>query len=608
MAGGSWGASGNWQGSQLPDNGHANLTLTGVTYTVTYDAVAPAISNLVVSNKAPYRTALVISSTLTNLGGAAIRIKDGATVTVTNGGLWTYVGTNSVTDSNTPMLLVDRGGTLELGGGTVLFTNLLRTGSYRNYIYVGNQSTGTLRIAGGRLEYWGRSSATANGTHGLTIGRQAGGLGVMDMHGGTVILGNPNAGDTTLSIGAGATGTLTLAGGTLAFTNNVWNAFSIGSASGVAGSGLLVVTNTGTISGPNMRTYVGDGAGCLGVARLAGGTATVSTVYIGNINATGASTGQLDIAGGTLNNAADLFVCYPQGGGRARGTLNISAGSIAVGSYWGLMVGQSRTGHTGAGDLNISGGALRVNSGYNYGSGLMVGYIPENDNNAATRATGSAFISGGAVTNSGMLIVGYNGATGTVVQSGGAVVLLSSVANLTAIGYGTGASTYFKGGWGAYTVNGGSYYTPNRTFVGGVPTNVVALSNTGSVGRLTLTGGNFTCSNTVYVGALGAGTVAVATNGYLQANDLVFSNNTASTLRFDVGGAGTGRIKVNSSLTIAAGARLEVDARDFAPPVATNLVLVDCASRIGVFTDIAIQKRARSVEVDQTTPDIILKM
>ena len=96
-AGGTWATAGNWQGSVLPDTGNANLTMTGVNYAVNYDAAAPAVSNLVVSNKAPYQTAMVVSAPLTNIGSGTITLDVGARVSVTNNGAWTATGNSTGT-------------------------------------------------------------------------------------------------------------------------------------------------------------------------------------------------------------------------------------------------------------------------------------------------------------------------------------------------------------------------------------------------------------------------------------------------------------------------------------------------------------------------------
>jgi T5SS/PEP-CTERM-associated repeat protein len=586
-AGGAWGTASSWQGLTIPDAGTANLTGSGGSYVARYEAISPAIKNLNVWNVAPKTTELRISSKLTHVGGSALRIGTGARVAITNNGVWTYAGINDTTDKGESMFSIKNGGEVLVCGGSVTFTNIPRSStSWGNSVNVGYQSAGTLNVASGRFDLWERS-ATPNVTHTLVVGRDTGGVGTMNLSGGTVVLGIQTAsgGDNAMIVGSnGGRGTLTVSGGTLLNTNTVWNAFYVGYN---GGQGTLVVTNSGVVTANNDRLYVGAFNRGNGVARFAGGTSTFSLAYVGYMkDAAGSSTGKVEVTAGTLTATGDLTVGHGESGTDrfGRGQLEIGGGSTTCGITSGMAVGYGKSGGTGTGFLTVTGGAMRVNAGYNWGSGLIVGHIPENDNNAATRATGSATISGGAITNNGMVIVGFNGATGTVMQTGGSVVLLNSVANLTAIGYGRGASSYFKGGYGTYTMQGGTYLTRNRTFVGGVPTSVVSDANNASVGLLKVTGGTFTCSNTLYVAANGTGTLTVGNGGRVVCDDLQIANSTSGTMRFKVLRSWSGLVKVKNTVTVAAGAKLVIDLTDYVPAAVTAVhLLLDASARSGSF-------------------------
>jgi hypothetical protein len=212
-AGALWSDANNWTNAAglnaLPDNGHAYLTAAAASYTVLYDSVQPAISNLTVQNAAPFRTDLVVSAPLTSLGGAAIRLLAGANVTITNGGVWSYVGTNGVTDANESMFSIRGGGALNVAGGTIAFTNLPKlAGAYGNHINVRYQATGTLRVTSGRLEYYERvPRASTNDTRSLWVGRGAGGDGTLEVSGGSVILGKSDGSSVEpLGVGVGSGG------------------------------------------------------------------------------------------------------------------------------------------------------------------------------------------------------------------------------------------------------------------------------------------------------------------------------------------------------------------------------------------------------------------
>lgn len=617
-AGSSWGDSNNWVNTAgvnvLPGPGSAFLTVGGVSFTALYDSVQPAISNLTVENIIPYRTDLTISAPLTSRGGAAIRLKAGSRVTVAPGGVWSYEGVNGTTDKEESMLSVRNGGELNVSGGVIAFTNLpLASTAYGNYLNVGYQSTGSLTVTSGRLEYYERVPREfTNDFRSLRIGRGSGGNGTMELSGGSVLLGMNAGGGEMVSVGVGSgapvgstRGTVIVSGGDMVYTNNPgtgWNLVKIG---GNYGIGTFIVTNTGYVNlkagGVSSRLYVGTTPYGTGTLRLDGGYMTVgdgATVgYANGYSPPVWATGVVSVTAGTLDTGAGFVLGYgEQGTATGIGEATITGGRL-VESFWGVFVGRSRTGGKGIGTLTITNGLLDIVSsadveatgsapGNGAYSGFAIGVINYNEANASSSARGEVTVSGSAViTNAGVLVIGVNGATGTLVQTGGTIRHVPTGAasrKFTAVGYSYGTSAILGGGNGTYDLSGGSYTTPNPVYVGGVPTNILSYALGGSVGLLKVSGGTFTANSTMMVGGYGTGTLTVGASGVCSVQNLVLTNNTACTLRCELGADGLGALSVSGTLTVSAGAKLEVDSTAYEGS-AVWIKLVDCATRTGSF-------------------------
>jgi hypothetical protein len=245
-------------------------------------------------------------------------------------------------------------------------------------------------------------------------------------------------------------------------------------------------------------------------------------------------------------------------------------------------------------------------------SGLSVGVINFNDANAATRARGELVVSGsGVITNTGVILVGVNGATGTVTQSGGRIVHAPSgdagvqARKMTVLGYGFGTGT-FGGGAGSFELSGGAFQTPSRVYIGGMPTDVQSYSRSGGVGRLKVTGGSFTVNNNMLtLGGYGTGTLIIGSNGTCAVKDLILTNNTQSTLRFELGATGLGTLTAGGALHIYPGAKLEVDTTAYTGGEA-RIKLVDCVTRSGSFDPANITVTGKGY-VRQDEADIYLQ-
>ena len=634
--GASWGDAGNWVNGSgdnvVPDAGHANLTAVGGSYTVNYDSVQPGVTNLNIENSQPYTTDLVMSAPFTTLGGGEIRIKEGASVTVTNGGVWNYEGINSVSTSDESFMSIRNGGELNLAGGLIAFTNLVNeTSSDRHYINVGYESTGTLNVTSGRLDFYETFPRSHTNTYRtLRVGRSQGGHGTMNISGGSVTLGTYQGGGVNLIVGSGGGspigstyGELTVSDAELVFTNNTgsgWNQMQVGTYYGI---GQFTVTNNAYVNlragGVSARVYCGMTPYGHGTFRMNGGymrvgdgvTIGTSSGYSSGVS----STGIIEVTDGKLDCGSGFHIGTANSGpSQCFGFGNISGGQL-IETYWGVFVGRSRNGGRATGRLTMTNGLLHisnsagVNDSDRAHSGLGIGVIYHNDANADSWALGEMTVSGtAAVTNRGVLVIGVNGATGTVVQAGGHIQHYPGASDrYTIIGYGSGTSTYHGGGNGSYYMSGGSYYTPNRVFVGGVPADIQSFSREGCVGHLKVSGGSFTVDDILMVGGNGEGTLTIGEAGSCSVENLVLTNTTQSTLRFELGTDGLGSLSASDTLEISAGTKLEVDTTAYEGGSAW-IKLVDCATRSTSFALEDISVVGQGVIRQDVDEDIWLNM
>lgn len=636
-AGGTWSTVANWSNS-IPNNGHANLTLGGANYSVAYDSVQPSISNLVVRNSAGYQTTLNMSAAISHAGGA-ITLSTGAVVNVTNGTMWTYGGT--IPDGTTPLLDVSQGGDLEVCGGSVQFTNVQRSVGntwMKPTFMIGNASTGTLRVTAGVMNAYTRNTG-ASDLHEMYVGYGAGGYGTLEVAGGSSLALGRNSGDKILYVGLeGGRGKAIIAGD-LVFTNQT--EFRVGTvASSVHGAyGEMIVTNGGRLlTASNMgagKPKVGIDGRCYGVLRLAGtntmsdGTGGWAALYAGDCeNIAGSSTGVVELSSGAIKVWGNVDVGLAQNANmNTIGNLNISGGQATFATIYDIWIGVAGGGASAQGTLNMTGGSLLISGGgggsgtlvyppgsasttpaYGYSvAGLIIGQCGTgngytDDSNPGSSANGTLNLSGGAITNQYQLVVGCNGGTGVVNQTGGTFTHVTGggsadITNTTTIiGYSYGTNSNPRGGVGTYNLTGGSYLTPRRVFVGGVSSNKLWYTRGGSVGVLNVKGGSFTVRNTLYIGENGTGTVIVGSNGVLTVSDLVATNAT-SKIRFESGTTRYGTFTVTNNLTIGPNTKLEVDLTGLTP--SSLLKLIDCHTRTGSFDPANITITGGAGTIDQ---------
>lgn len=220
-----------------------------------------------------------------------------------------------------------------------------------NALIVGTSATGSLSVAGGTV---------TNGAG--FLGFNAGSIGTATVTSGSWTNTRP------LSIGYSGTGTLDISGGTVIDSNAQlgFNAGSVGTATVTSGTW----QNRGSL-------YVGGGAGGTGgtgTLNVAGGNVSSITTHIG-FNAT--ALGKVTVTSGTWTNSANLNV-----GTTGTGTLTIS-GSGGTGGL--VIVGGILSKGT-AGTINLNaGGTLQIGTGS--ASGVLATDLV---NNGASSSTGSA--------------------------------------------------------------------------------------------------------------------------------------------------------------------------------------------------------------------------
>ncbi|MXO01327.1 autotransporter domain-containing protein, partial [Shinella zoogloeoides] len=291
---------------------------------------------------------------------------------------------------------------------------------------------------------------------------------------------------------------------------------------------------------------VGDsGVGTLSIT--GGGKVSNYSAVLGAIAYTSSGTVNVDGAGSTWTNSADLIV-----GKSGTGTLNITGGGKVSGDSG--YLGKDATGAgtamvQGAGSAWTSTGVLMVGD---YGSG------------------GLTILNGGAVSNTLGVIGNQTGSNGTVLVDGAGSTWTNS-ASLFVGATGTGSLTvsngadvtntvgYIGGGAaasGTVTVTGaGSTWTNSGNLLvgsfgggtltisnGGTVSSQVASigSSAGSVGAATVTGAGSTLntSSSLYVGADGDGTLTIANGGTVNAlGGVGITGDAASKGTLNIGGA-----------------------------------------------------------------------
>ena len=385
--------------------------------------------------------------------------------------------TISGTDGGTGLgLYVSNGATLNYSGGTIQVTqgnisvgdSTTGTGITYGGTFVPDTGTGTMNITSGALDY----------SDGLYVGTGSTSVGAVNQSGASTVQGD------FLYVGTdGGTGTYTIAG-TSALTENT--EIILGSGTGSVGT----LTQTGGSISEPANTFFEIGAGGTGTYNLAGGSANVYDVLVGE-----SGTGTINQTGGNLIASNEMIV-----GNTGNGTYNLSGGSatlgeLILGSAGGtsgtlnqsastmlLVTGTATIGGSGTGLYNISGG------GATFDAGLAIGTSTAGSRGTVTQSGGTVTIPTGEMIdlthpgnsynlNGGLLSIGAGGLAGVAgdgtfnfgggtldasasltdalngTLSGNSVIESPGIVTLTGVLSGVGALTVVGGTLEASTAN-----------------------------------------------------------------------------------------------------------------------------------------------------------
>jgi T5SS/PEP-CTERM-associated repeat protein len=344
--------------------------------------------------------------------------------------------------------------------------------------YVGNTSNGTLTV----------NSGSALSSYATAIGNGAGVLGVATVDG---------------------------AGSTL--TNNALNV-------GISGSGILNITNGGTVAN-NGQAFVGGNSGATGTVTVDGTNSTFNTQMSMFVGESGGD-GTLNITnGGAINvgfqNMRSTVYISDSPGSTAVVTVD-GAGSLLNGSY--------SVGNSGNGTLNVTNGGTIVGGGGILGSGDFGG----SDGSIGTlNITNGGTVSGGCFLGQGAGSTGFATVAGTgSTFSGNVQVGVAGKGTLNIVGGGSVSNSFF-------------------TEIG---------VNTGSAGMVKVDGAGSALAGSwpVHVGYQGSGTLNVTGGGAVTATGVSIGNS-QSLLAIDVGrgssmNVGSGTVTNNGTVRVLAGA------------------------------------------------------
>ena len=590
---GNWNDAGAWSAG-VPNANAAYLTNNSASYAVTVDATPAPFGSLTISTVAGRTTRLNVDApdfTISN-DLSQVYVGRGAEIVVNSGGILRYTGRTF----NWPFISINNGGLWRVNGGGVDLTNLRRgtPTSGNSYVGVGHDSTGRLEIAAGEFAMSGYAGSETNNNAQVRVGSGTAGRGTFEMTGGKASFWNNEPSSSSFSVGLG-TGCI----GTVLLTNDavlvVSNFVQVGTANS---TGSVIIAGNAVFRTPRTTTRFQ-----VGIENNALGTVTVRENglldLVGNdgLNVGGYQTkgrGVVNIEGGRVDAGAGIALCRSAGSKGGVGELNLSGGEL-VGfgktSGYGILVARADgVGGESRAYMRISGGLLDIGR-YNVWNandqqqGIVLGLMATNIGNTAW---GEVYVSGGTVTNAGQFILGAGyGATGLVYQTDGAVRQGMGYAGVSCrpmtIGWG--------GGYGRYTMSGGTFVSALPVYVGGLTTTDLGYTPKpetfvfvkDSVGTLRIEGGIFIVTNqNLCLGRNGSGTLIIGTNGFCSAKNIILTNNTQSTLRFELGANSLGTLTASSNLLIYAGAKLEVDTQAY-HGADVWVKLVDCTARTGSF-------------------------
>jgi len=333
------------------------------------------------------------------------------------------------------------------------------------------------------------------------------------------------------------------------------------------------------------------------------------------------------------------------------GELNLrGAGYVKAGAYSGLHIGGDDGVSTTLAGVYASDfkrastetaaptGLVRMTSGvldigghtapawnYNYLVGLVVGsgaYTPATLTDAFEDRLycGRMEFSGGTVTNEGYIAIGAGRATGSMVQTGGLLVDNANDNAPMVVGV--------AGGHGVYALSNGVMTLKRCLHIGGATTNQLyramtkgnyPVSRHDAKGVMTISCADkakecrLAVAEEITVSSDGAGLLEIIGSGAtITARGMVVSNQCAavaggeSKLKFAFDADGVSKVTLSGALTVAEGAKFEVDASAY-EGTAREVQLLSCASANGVFAAENIVTDTLKLRIEQRATGIFAK-
>lgn len=516
VSGGDWSEPGNWSGGVPGATPEAQIVRDG-SYAVAFDVAEHAGDIRVAADGNP---TLTVGQDAAFLG--KVTLGDGTaagTLLVTNGTV--------ASASDTSVLTLNRGGRLEVTGGTFLLGT-------KNHL---DMKGGDVVLSGtGKLQSQHGTGAVAGGDRAhLRSGRL-----LMSGNSEFVPNGNGMSGRYAFSPVQAGQSCEVIA------TDNAYlkceaDMFAINSSAWGTANTKTTITLDGSA-----RAYLGRGA------LIASGNGSMGELVIRS-RAYAYATGYTINIGG--NTATDPLT-------PARGTLRVEGGAFykegSYGSFFAVGSGIESTGVGAAnlGWLYLSGGAITNSAASSVGIGVSCA-------RGVVRQTGGKFIS--MANKLHPMVLGCRGGEGEWTMTGGSF---------------SGVEDVYVGG-----------VTLDRMDSNFVSTFAKVTTPRPGVGRLAVTGGTFETTGDLWVSQDGQGALELGAEGEIRAKDvhLTASNSQVdpsahffSSVRFRPGLTSGGRIVASGKLSIADDARLDIDLSDCDPSV-RRFVLMTFAAREGSF-------------------------
>jgi fibronectin-binding autotransporter adhesin len=442
--------------------------------------------------------------------------------TIISGGAVTVNGSGSIATTTSQLIIGAAAGNaiLNIAGGSVSANDAVNPA-----VAIGNatNASGFLFMSSGSLEC---------GAGEFHIGQVTNAYGAFDLSGGTVTIGDINAGDAFFVVGgafgaSASQGVFNMSGGT--FNDNAQEVGLGGIASSIGvlnisggtligskgmhvgerGTGILNVSGSAVLNltGSTLQFGLNSSPGVVGTANLLGGTLTANSVAIGN----SAPTSRLNFNGGTLMAAAS-------------------------GTFIPAVL-TSATIYGGGALIDDGGNAITIAQPLLAPAGSGVSSIPVATGGAGYLDTPVVTITGG----------GGVGATAVANVSGG------SVTGITITSPGTGYTSA-----PTVTLFGGGYVTAATLGTATIAANISGGLIKLDTGTLTLTGANtYTNLTKVRAGtlALGSGYTS-ATAGYVVTNGAILDVSAFGPFTLSANQSLSGGGTINGSIATSAGVNI----------------------------------------------------